>query len=111
MVGNKRFSPKSKAYIKETLDIVNNTENDQDALEFLKDTLEDDFPELELGSMDLHEAIKVLGAEEKKSGGKQVIEDLNRSLTSFIDSQSKPKTKPKSKAKPKKRRKKKKATK
>ena len=109
MVGKKRFSPKSKAYIRETSDIVNNTENDQDALEFLKDTLEDDFPELELGSIDLHEAIKVLGAEEKKSGSKQVVEDLNRSLTSFIDSQSKPKTK--SKVKSKKRRKKKKTVK
>jgi len=83
----KKFQLKSKEYIKETTDIVQNTEDDEAALAFLKDTLIDDYPDLDLGKMDLHEAIGVLDKKKKKSGSKKLIEDLNKSLGDFIDNQ------------------------
>ena len=90
MSNNKRLKPKSKEYIQEAVDIIMNTEDDDAALAFLKDTLEDDFPDLELGTMDLHEAIKVLdGEEKKKSGNRKAIESLNESLGDFLQSQQK----------------------
>lgn len=87
MAKKKKFQLKSKEYIKETTDIVQNTEDDEAALAFLKDTLIDDYPDLDLGKMDLHEAIGVLDKKKKKSGSKKLIEDLNKSLGDFIDNQ------------------------
>lgn len=85
------FKPKSKEVIKEAVDIILNTEDDEAAIAFLKDTLEDDYPDLDLGRMDLHEAIGVLGGNSikkaKKSGSRKAIEDLNKSLGNFIDTQ------------------------
>lgn len=99
----KKVVPKDKEMIAEVVDIVRNTEDDAAAIEFLRDTLEDDFPDLELGSMDLHEAIKVLGGNEKtkkKSVGRQAAENLNDSLGEFLSTQQK---KTERKRKPKKR--------
>ena len=85
----KTIKPKSKEMIKEASDIVQNTESDEAAISFLKETLDDDFPDLDLGRMNLHEAIEVLGKpEDKKSsekGNMKVIENLNKSLGDFID--------------------------
>ena len=104
----KKIVPKDKEMIAEVVDIVRNTEDDAAAIEFLRDTLEDDFPDLELGSMDLHEAIKVLGGNEKakkKSIGRQAAENLNDSLGEFLSTQQKKtKRKRKSKKRGKKRR-------
>lgn len=107
MTDKRRIKPKSKAYIKETTDIIENTHDDDLALQFLKDSLDDDYPDMDLASMDLHEAIKVLGSDDnkKKSDSKGIIEDLNASLTDFINSQKK--EKPKVKKKRRRRRKRK----
>lgn len=105
----KKIVPKDKEMIAEVVDIVRNTEDDAAAIEFLRDTLEDDFPDLELGSMDLHEAIKVLGGNEKpkkKSIGRQAVENLNDSLGEFLSAQQK-KTERKRKSKRKSKKKKK----
>lgn len=102
MSKKRKISPKSKEYVKEAVDIVRNTEDDKAALEFLKNTLDDDFPDLDLGSMDLHEAIKVLGID-KKTGDRKRIENLNDSLGEFLEIQ---KQKKESKRKNKKRNKK-----
>lgn len=108
MADKRRVEPKSKEYVRETLDIVQNTEDDEAALDFLKNALDDDYPDLDLGSMDLHEAIKVLDPDKEKTKSKQVIEDLNSSLISFIDSQNKNKDKEKKKTNKKSRRRKRK---
>lgn len=107
MADKRRIKPKSKAYIKETTDIIENTHDDDLALQFLKDSLDDDYPDMDLASMDLHEAIKVLGSDgnEKEKDSKGLIEDLNASLTDFINSQKK--EKPKVKKKRRRRRKRK----
>lgn len=85
----KTIKPKSKEMIKEAVDIIHNTENDEAAIGFLKETLIDDFPDLDLGRMDLHEAIEVLGKKEdkkdSKKGNMKTIENLNKSLGKFID--------------------------
>ena len=73
--------------MKEVADIVKNAENDEAALAFLQDTLEDDFPDLELGTMDLHEAIKSLGGEEADKdalGDRETMENLTAKLESFM---------------------------
>lgn len=95
-MAKKKFQLKSKEYIKETTDIIQNTEDDEAALAFLKDTLIDDYPDLDLGKMDLHEAIDVLDKRKKKSASKKLVEDLNKSLGDFIENQeSKMKTRKK----------------
>ena len=85
----KTIKPKSKEMIKEAVDIIHNTEDDEAAISFLKETLIDDFPDLDLGRMDLHEAIEVLGKKEDKKdktkGNMKTIENLNKSLGDFID--------------------------
>lgn len=86
----RRLEPKSKEFMKEVSDIVKNAENDEAALAFLQDTLDDDFPGMELGSMNLHEATKVLGGSEPepiKTEKLNVVENLNKSLGDFIDKQ------------------------
>lgn len=103
------FKTKSKESIQEAADIVRNSQDDDAAIQFLKEALEDDFPDLELGSMDLHEAIKVLGGSEsfntaeKDTGGgnKQAIEDLNKTLGAFMSKQNKAKAPVKQKVKAK----------
>lgn len=116
LLSNKRgrLRTKSKEEIQEAVDIVMNSEDDEAAMEFLMDTLGDDFPELDLGAMDLHEAIGVLGGDEvdkedkSQSGDREAVENLNKTLGEFMDRKSKTKSKPKGKKKVKKRRKKKK---
>lgn len=89
-----RLKPKSKEYIQEAVDIVMNTENDDAALSFLKETLDNDFPDLELGKMDLHEAIKVLGNDRgRNTGRRKTIENLNDSLEKLVKSRGKKKNK------------------
>lgn len=84
-MANKVFKPKSKQVIKEATDIVLNTETDDAAIDFLRDTLEDDFPDLDLGRMDLHKAIEVLGKNEnKKTSNMKNIENLNKTLSKFM---------------------------
>lgn len=105
-MSNKIFKSKSKDIIKEATDIVLNTEDDNAAIAFLKDTLEDDFPGMDLGRMDLHKAIEVLDTGKNKSKNMKVIEDLNKSLGKFINkAESKSKKVVKKKAKVKKKRK------
>lgn len=87
-----KFKHKSKDMIDEALDIVKNTEDDDSAIKFLRETLNDDFPDLDLGRMDLHEAIEKLNYKEdkeNKSHSQKVIEDLNKSLGDFLDIQEK----------------------
>lgn len=90
--GKNRIKPKDKDVVREAADIVRNSESDELALAFLQDTLEDDFPDLDLARMDLHEAIKGLGGKQEgkpPKGSKSVIEDLNKSLGDFIEIQAK----------------------
>lgn len=87
---NRKIKPRTKEKMKEIADIVKNSETDEAALEFLQDALEDDFPELELGKMDLHEASKILGGDEPEREPKgNLVENLNASLGKFIDKQEK----------------------
>lgn len=79
-----RLKPKSKELIKEAADIVINSDNDEAAIQFLRETLDDDFPDLELGSMDLHEAIKVLGTDDDKARHKVDLENLDEALAAFM---------------------------
>lgn len=79
-----RLKPKSKELIKEAADIVINSDSDEAAIQFLRETLDDDFPDLELGSMDLHEAIKVLGTDEDKVRHKVNLENLDEALAAFM---------------------------
>lgn len=83
-----RLQPKSREVIKEAADIVRNSEDDGAAIDFLRNTLDDDFPDLDLGSMDLHEAIKVLGNEQEE-GDMNAIKNLNEALGEFMNKQSK----------------------
>lgn len=125
-----KLKPKSRELVQEAADIVRNSEDDQAAISFLQDTLEDDYPDMELGSMDLHEAIKTLGFGEEKgkvtgAGNRDAIENLSKALGSFMNKSgkpsksskpSRPKTETKVKAEPKvrakaKRKKKRKKTK
>lgn len=80
------MKPKSKESIKEAVDIIRNSKDDDAAIEFLRETLEDDFPDLELGSMDLHEAIEVLGGSEqsKEGGDLSAVGDLSKALGEFM---------------------------
>lgn len=80
----RRLKPKSKELIEEAADIVINSESDEAAIQFLRETLDDDFPDLELGSMDLHEAIKVLGADEDKVQHKVNLKNLDEALAAFM---------------------------
>lgn len=87
-----KIKTKSKAVISEAVDIIKNSENDKDAIAFLRDTLEDDFPDMDLGRMDLHQAIDELDfslERRKKSKSVRAIEDLNKSLGDFLDKQEK----------------------
>lgn len=104
------IQPKSKELIKEAVDIVRNTEDDDAAIAFLKDTLTDDYPDLDLGRMNLHEAIAILDSPKtkKKTKNMEVIEDLNKSLGKFIDAQEEKLNKVKSKKKATKKRRKRK---
>lgn len=79
-----RLKPKSKELVKEAADIVINSDDDEAAVQFLRETLDDDFPDLELGSMDLHEATKVLGTSEDKARHKVDLENLGEALAAFM---------------------------
>lgn len=103
----KEFKRKSREVVREATDIVLNTESDEAAVDFLRDTLGDDFSHMELGSMNLHEAIEVLGIEDSsKSRNMMNIENLNETLNKFMNKTGNS-TKKKSKRKSRRRRKKK----
>lgn len=76
--------PRSKKVVKEASDIILNTEDDKDAVHYLRETLTDDFPEIDISKMSLHEASEVLNdGQTKKSGGK-VTQDLISELNDFV---------------------------
>jgi hypothetical protein len=99
---DKKIKPKSRKMIQEAVDIIRNAEDDEAALAFLQDTLVDDYPDLDLGRMDLHEAIEILNKRENNSGDKRKIEDLNKSLADFLNFSKSKKSKRKRKRKRKK---------
>lgn len=102
----KKFRAKSKEMIDEATDIVMNTEDDSAVIEFLRETLVDDYPDLDLGKMDLHEAIGVLGGSEvSKNENMRNIENLNKSLSDFLSQVEKNKEKASKGKKAKKRKK------
>lgn len=103
---SRRIKPKSRESIQEAVDIIANSHDDESAIDFLRDTLEDDFPDLDLGRMDLHEAIGVLGGNDKKEDNKVKIENLSKSLGEFMKKQD-AKNSPKKVEKKKKKRKRK----
>lgn len=80
---SKKIKTRSKEEVKEATDIILNTEDDDSAVLFLRETLQDDFPDLELGTMDLHEATKVLG-EDKKAEKNNAIQNLNQAFSEFM---------------------------
>lgn len=91
---NNRLERLSKEEVREAVDIIKNTEDDEAAIAFLQDTLTDDFPDLDLGRMDLHEAIEILGGSEvkkfevpKEKGDRNAIESLNDSIGVFLNNQ------------------------
>lgn len=81
----RKLNPKPKEMIQDAVDIVLNTEDDKAAVAFLKDTLVDDYPDLDLGSMDLHEASKVL---DKEGEHNETVnpEDLLKAVEEFMKS-------------------------
>lgn len=84
-----RIKPKSKKMVNEAVDIILNTDDDSSAVSFLQDTLEDDFPDLDLGKMDLHEAIGVLGGDEPEEKKKKTgFENINKALEMFMGKDS-----------------------
>lgn len=87
---SKKIKTKSKEEVKEATDIILNTEDDDSAVVFLRETLQDDFPDLELGSMDLHEATKVLGGD-KESSKNTAIKNLNQAFSDFMSKKNNPK--------------------
>lgn len=89
----KKIVPKSKSVIREAADIVINSDDDSAAIDFLRETLEDDFPDLDLGKMDLHEAIQVLGGDEvspEKKEKTKGFENINKALEMFTGRNKKP---------------------
>lgn len=102
---SKKITPKSRESIKEAVDIVKNTENDDVAVQFLRETLEDDFPELDLGSMDLHEAIKEIGNQDKKKffGNIEKANSLGEALSKFMQKQNEEKKKKRTRKRSKKK--------
>ena len=87
MKRKKKIVPKSKDYIEDISDIILNAESDDAAIAFLQDSIIDDFPDLELGSMDLHEASKVLSDNSKKRKRSGPVVGLNDALGKFIEGQ------------------------
>lgn len=83
MARKRKFIPKSKEVIKEASDIVLNSERDEDAVKYLRETLEDDYPDLDLSKVDLHEASNVLSVTTKRKST-IVSQDLLKDLDSFI---------------------------
>lgn len=81
--------------VKEAVDIIKNVDDDEAALEFLKDTLDEDyFPDMDLGSMDLHEAVEKLDTNSKRrkmTMKQKVIADISKSLDEFMELQDKKK--------------------
>lgn len=78
----KKFQAKSKEVIREATDIVANTEDDKAAIGFLRETLSDDFPEMDLTKMDLHEATDFLPdtKRRRKTNPSDIMEELNSFL-------------------------------
>jgi len=82
--------------IKEADDIIRNTLDDENAVAFMQETWIDDFPDLDLGRMDLHEAVDELEhklTKKKLNTGQKAIYDLNRSLDKFIEKHDKARAK------------------
>ena len=86
---SKKIKAKPKKVIKEAEDIILTSIDDKTAIRYLKEIIEDDFPDLDLGRMNLHEALSALDEKELKNKNKDlsVRENLNNALSSFIDTQ------------------------
>ena len=86
---SKKIKAKPKKVIKEAEDIILTSIDDKTAIRYLKEIIEDDFPDLDLGRMNLHEALSALDEKELKNKNKDlsVRENLNNALGSFIDTQ------------------------
>lgn len=96
---------KSKEVIDEARDIVLNTEDDEAAIQFLRETLGDDYPDLDIN--DLHAASEILSQKEK-SNNQNILGNLNDSLGVFLSNLEDKHTQNKKKNKAKKARRKKK---
>lgn len=83
-----RLKTKPVDKMKELADIVKNSETDEIALEFLKEAWEDDFPDLELEKMNLHEAVDILTESQRENNTKKESElnsDLDFEFFSFMN--------------------------
>lgn len=96
----KKFQMKSKDVIREATDIVVNTEDDKAAIGFLRETLPDDYPDMDLTQMNLHEATDLLPntKRRRKTNPSDIMEEFN----SFINGNT---TEPGTKKKSRKRKK------
>lgn len=82
-----RLKTKSVEKMKELSDIIKNSETDEIALGFLKESWEDDFPDLDLGREDLHSASEVLIVENespKRNKSTEIEDDLNKEFKYFF---------------------------
>lgn len=86
---SKKIKAKPKKIIKEAEDIILTSIDDKTAIRYLKEVIEDDFPDLDLGRMNLHDALSALDEKELKNKEKDfsVVENLNNALGDFIDTQ------------------------
>lgn len=86
---SKKIKAKPKKIIKEAEDIILTSIDDKTAIRYLKEVIEDDFPDLDLGRMNLHDALSALDEKELKNKEKDfsVVENLNNALGNFIDTQ------------------------
>lgn len=83
----KRLETKSLEKMKELSDIIKNSETDEIALSFLKESWVDDYPDLDLGREDLHIATKILSGDEsgvKESDLEVKDGNLNEDFLSFF---------------------------
>ena len=80
----KKITARSKEVVNEAKDIIINSETNEDVVNFLRETLEDDFPELDISKTSLHEATDLLSVKTSKKAHTTVSADLINELDSFI---------------------------
>lgn len=100
-----KIKRKTREDIEDVNKVVNSYENDSDAIRHLQDIIGDEYPEIDLTKMDLHEAVDVfdeLRGNQKKQGNKAKVEDLMSELDNFISLSKKPSKTTKKKRKKKK---------
>lgn len=87
-MSKKKIKATERKKVKEAVDIIRHVDDDDLARQFLQDTLDEDyFPDMDLGSMDLHEAVEELDRKTKRrkmSAGQKIIADLTSSLDDFM---------------------------